>query len=43
MPGVFAILLILSLMGVGLHLLVNGVQRRVVFWMQATSDRVTGA
>ncbi len=43
MPGVFAILLILSLMGVGLHLLVNRVQRRVVFWMQATSDRVTGA
>ena len=43
MAGVFAILLILSLMGVGLHLLVNRVQRRVVFWMQATSDRVTGA
>jgi NitT/TauT family transport system permease protein len=43
MAGVFAILLILSLMGVGLHLLVTLVQRRVVFWTQAPIDRVTGA
>ncbi len=43
MPGVFAILLILSLMGVALHLLVTLVQRRVVFWMPVATDRVTGA
>jgi len=43
MAGVFAILLILSLMGVGLHLVVTQVQRRVVFWMDPAPDRVTGA
>lgn len=43
MAGVFAILIILSLMGIGLHLLVNTVQRRVVFWMGSMHDRVMGA
>jgi NitT/TauT family transport system permease protein len=43
MAGVFAILIILSLMGIGLHLLVNAVQRRVVFWIGSTHDRVMGA
>lgn len=43
MAGVFAILIILSLMGIGLHLAVNAVQRRVVFWMASSTDRVMGA
>jgi NitT/TauT family transport system permease protein len=43
MAGVFAILVILSLMGIGLHLLVNAVQRRVVFWMESSTDKVIGA
>jgi NitT/TauT family transport system permease protein len=43
MAGVFAILIILSVMGIGLHMLVNAVQRRVVFWMESASDRVIGA
>ena len=43
MAGVFAILIILSLMGIGLHLLVNIIQRRVVFWMESSSDKVIGA
>ena len=43
MAGVFAILIVLSLLGVGLHMLVNAVQRRVVFWMESSSDRVMGA
>ena len=43
MAGVFAILIVLSAMGVGLHLLVNAVQRRVVFWMDNSTDRVMGA
>jgi NitT/TauT family transport system permease protein len=43
MAGVFAILIVLSAMGVGLHLLVNAVQRRVVFWMDNATDRVMGA
>jgi len=41
--GVFAILIILSMMGVGLHMLVNAIQRRVVFWMESASDKVIGA
>lgn len=43
MAGVFAILVILSAMGIGLHMLVNAIQRRVVFWMESASDRVIGA
>ena len=43
MAGVFAILIILSVMGIGLHMLVNAIQRRVVFWMESASDRVMGA
>lgn len=43
MSGVFAILLVLSLFGIGLHILVNAVQRRVVFWMDSATDRVMGA
>ena len=43
MAGVFAILIVLSAMGVGLHLLVNAVQRRVVFWMDSATERVIGA
>lgn len=43
MAGVFAILIVLSVMGIGLHMLVNAIQRRVVFWMESASDRVIGA
>jgi NitT/TauT family transport system permease protein len=32
MPGVFAILLILSLMGISIHLIITGLQKRIVFW-----------
>ncbi|MDF1872345.1 ABC transporter permease [Vannielia sp.] len=43
MAGVFAILIILSLIGVGLHLLVVAIQRRVLFWSEAHANSVTGA
>jgi NitT/TauT family transport system permease protein len=43
MAGVFAILVILSALGIGLHLLVTTVQRRVVFWMDNRGDRTIGA
>jgi NitT/TauT family transport system permease protein len=43
MAGVFAILLILSVLGIGLHSLVTMLQRRVVFWMDYTGDRTVGA
>jgi len=40
--GIFALLVTLSLMGVGLHLLVQRLRRRIVFWQQ-TSERVVSA
>lgn len=43
MSGVFAILIVLSAFGIGLHMIVNAVQRRVVFWMEGATDRVMGA
>jgi NitT/TauT family transport system permease protein len=43
MAGTFAILIILSVIGVGLHALISALQRRVVFWMDTTGERVTGA
>jgi NitT/TauT family transport system permease protein len=43
MAGVFAILVILSALGIGLHTLVTKVRRRVVFWMDDSGDRTIGA
>jgi NitT/TauT family transport system permease protein len=43
MAGTFAILIILSAIGVGLHALVSLVRRHVVFWMDTTGEQVTGA
>jgi NitT/TauT family transport system permease protein len=43
MAGVFAVLVILSAMGVGLHLLVQSLQRRIVFWMDEPPEHTTGA
>lgn len=43
MAGVFAILIILSLIGVGLHLIVVFVQRKVLFWAESTQYGITGA
>lgn len=43
MAGTFAILIILSLIGVGLHAVVSAVQRRVVFWIDDGGERVVGA
>jgi NitT/TauT family transport system permease protein len=43
MAGTFAILIILSLIGVGLHAMIRLVQRRVVFWMDVSGERVVGA
>jgi len=34
-------LLLLAALGVGLHLLIQAIQRRVIFWSQA--DHVVGA
>jgi NitT/TauT family transport system permease protein len=43
MAGVFAILIVLSLIGVGLHAIVMWVQRRVLFWANSNNrQRVTG-
>ncbi len=39
MAGTFAILVVLSLIGVVLHAAVQAVQRRVVFWMNTAGER----
>ena len=43
MAGVFAILIILSMIGVGLHLIVVAVQRRVLFWSDANAHAIIDA
>jgi NitT/TauT family transport system permease protein len=43
MAGVFAILIVLSMLGIGIHLIINQLQRRVVFWVQPEVERVVGA
>jgi NitT/TauT family transport system permease protein len=43
MAGTFAILIILSMIGVGLHALIGIAQRRIVFWMDMAGERVMGA
>jgi len=43
MSGVFAVLVVLSIMGIGLHLGVRTVQRKIVFWLEDEQDRVIGA
>ena len=43
MAGVFAVLIVLSLLGIGIHLTISWLQRRVVFWAQPETERVIGA
>jgi NitT/TauT family transport system permease protein len=43
MAGTFAILVVLSIMGMVLHGVVQFVQRRVVYWMEPSEDRPIGA
>jgi NitT/TauT family transport system permease protein len=43
MAGTFVVLIVLSVIGVGLHEIVNLVQRRVVFWVDFAGERITGA
>lgn len=39
--GMFAVLILLAALGVGLHLVIQAIQRRVIFWAEA--DHVIGA
>jgi NitT/TauT family transport system permease protein len=43
MAGTFAILVVLSIMGMVFHGVVQFVQRRVVYWMEPSEDRPIGA
>jgi NitT/TauT family transport system permease protein len=43
MAGTFAVLVVLSLIGVGLHAIISAIQRKVVFWMDVSGKQVTGA
>ena len=38
-PGVFAILILLSALGIAIHLLINGIKKRVVFWEKSTEEK----
>jgi NitT/TauT family transport system permease protein len=42
MAGTFAILVVLSAMGITLHTIIQSVQKRVVFWMDANDDNIMG-
>jgi NitT/TauT family transport system permease protein len=42
MAAVFALLLVLALIGIGLHLAIKLLQRRVVFWMDDFADPISG-
>jgi NitT/TauT family transport system permease protein len=42
MAAVFALLLVLALIGIGLHLIIRGLQRRIVFWMDEFADPISG-
>ncbi|NPC58555.1 ABC transporter permease [Caenimonas soli] len=43
MAMVFAQLIVLSLLGIGLHLCMRAIQRRVVFWIRNADDQIVGA
>jgi NitT/TauT family transport system permease protein len=43
MAAVFAILVLLAIMGIGLHLMIRTLHRRVVFWMEDNRDWTIGA
>ncbi|VTU45626.1 ABC transporter permease [Variovorax sp. PBL-E5] len=41
--GMFAILILLSAMGLGLHWVVRWTERKVVFWAESEHERISGA
>jgi NitT/TauT family transport system permease protein len=43
LAGTFAVLIVLSAIGIGLHALTSWVQRRVVFWVDLAGERMTVA
>jgi NitT/TauT family transport system permease protein len=43
MPGMFAILLVLSAIGILFHVLIQFARRRLLFWMQSPDDRIISA
>jgi NitT/TauT family transport system permease protein len=43
MAGTFAVLIVLSAIGIGLHALTSWVQRRVVFWVDLAGEHMTVA
>ena len=42
-PSVFAILIILSLIGVGFHTIIFRIQKKVVFWVEPEIERIIGS
>jgi NitT/TauT family transport system permease protein len=43
MPGMFAVLIVLSLIGIVLHTVIQFARRRVIFWMQPQDERIISA
>jgi NMT1/THI5 like len=43
MAGTFAVLIVLSLIGVGVHAIISALQRRIVFWIDIAGERGAGA
>jgi NitT/TauT family transport system permease protein len=41
--GVFAILILLSLIGISVHLLISKTQEKVIFWTKPETERIIGA
>jgi len=37
------VLIILSVLGIGLHWIISYLQRKIVFWIDIAGERVTGA
>ena len=43
LAGTFAVLIVLSAIGIGLHALISWVQRRVVFWVDLAGEHLNVA
>lgn len=43
MPGTFAVLIILSVLGMSLHWIISFMHRKIVFWIDVAGENVTGA
>ena len=43
MAGVFAVLIVLSMMGISIHLIISKLHKRIVFWAKPEPEKIIGA